>query len=76
MFAAIARIACVVDVPVTADVEAGYGLEPQELVDRLLDAGAVGCNPEDSDPATKELVDPEQQTDYLSAVRPWPARTW
>jgi hypothetical protein len=69
MFAAIARIACVVDVPVTADVEAGYGLEPQELVDRLLDAGAVGCNLEDSDPATKELVDPEQQADYLSAVR-------
>ena len=69
MFAAIARIARVVDVPVTADVEAGYGLEPQELVDRLLDAGAVGCNLEDSDPATKELVDPEQQADYLSAVR-------
>jgi 2-methylisocitrate lyase-like PEP mutase family enzyme len=69
MFAAIARIARVVDVPVTADLEAGYGLEPQELVDRLLEAGAVGCNLEDSDPVTEELVDPQQQADYLSAVR-------
>ena len=35
MFAAAARIADAVDVPVTVDAEAGYGLEPAELVDAL-----------------------------------------
>jgi 2-methylisocitrate lyase-like PEP mutase family enzyme len=36
-------------VPVTADLETGYGLSAPELVERLLAAGAVGCNLEDSD---------------------------
>jgi 2-methylisocitrate lyase-like PEP mutase family enzyme len=49
MFSAVARIASSVSVPVTADVEAGYGLPASELVDRLLTAGAVGLNLEDSD---------------------------
>ena len=69
MFAAIARIARSVDVPVTADVEAGYGLAPDELVERLLEAGAVGCNLEDSDPPTGALLEPSQQADRLAAVR-------
>jgi 2-methylisocitrate lyase-like PEP mutase family enzyme len=34
---------------VTADVESGYGLPASELVERLLAAGAVGLNFEDSD---------------------------
>ena len=49
MFAAVGRIAAAVEVPVTADVEAGYRLEPEELVGRLLAAGAVGLNLEDTD---------------------------
>lgn len=69
MFTAIARIARAVDVPVTADMEAGYGLKPQEFVARLLEAGAVGCNLEDSDPATGVLRDPGEQADYLAEVR-------
>ncbi len=69
MFAAIARITRAVDVPVSADVEAGYGLAPAELVERVLQAGAVGVNLEDSDPATHELVEPKRQADYLAAVR-------
>jgi 2-methylisocitrate lyase-like PEP mutase family enzyme len=68
-FAAIARITRAVDVPVTADVEAGYGLAPGDLVERLLGAGAAGCNLEDSDPATGALVDPDQQASRLAAVR-------
>jgi 2-methylisocitrate lyase-like PEP mutase family enzyme len=48
VFAAIARITRAVDVPVTADVEGGYGLPPDELAERLLAAGAVGCNVEDT----------------------------
>ncbi|WP_330184907.1 isocitrate lyase/phosphoenolpyruvate mutase family protein [Nocardia sp. NBC_01503] len=43
MFAAAGRKARAVSVPVTVDAEAGYGLSPTELVDRLLDLGAVGC---------------------------------
>jgi 2-methylisocitrate lyase-like PEP mutase family enzyme len=48
-FGVIARVARGVSVPVTADLEAGYGLSPEDLVGRLLDAGAVGCNLEDTD---------------------------
>lgn len=69
MFAAIARITRSVDVPVTADIEAGYGLAPAELAGRLAEAGAVGCNLEDSDPATRELADPGRQAGFLAAVR-------
>ncbi|MFJ8883157.1 isocitrate lyase/phosphoenolpyruvate mutase family protein [Streptomyces sp. NPDC102402] len=66
MFAAVARIARAVSVPVSADVEAGYGLPPDELVERLLEAGAVGCNLEDS--VDGALVDPRRQADRLAQV--------
>lgn len=69
MMAAISRIARSVDVPVTADVERGYGLDPAELAGRLREAGAVGCNLEDSDPRTGELVAPGEQAGFLAAVR-------
>jgi 2-methylisocitrate lyase-like PEP mutase family enzyme len=68
MFAAIARITRSVDVPVTADIEAGYGLAPDELARRLASAEVVGCNLEDSDPITRELADPGHQADYLAAM--------
>ncbi|MER5848560.1 isocitrate lyase/phosphoenolpyruvate mutase family protein [Streptomyces sp. NPDC002012] len=69
MFAAVARIVRAVpaDVPVSADIEAGYGLAPEELVERLLDTGAVGCNLEDSADGT--LVDAQRQADRLAEVR-------
>jgi 2-methylisocitrate lyase-like PEP mutase family enzyme len=67
--AAIARIARCVDVPVTADVEAGYGLAPAELAARLAGTGAVGGNLEDSDPVSRELAHPARQADFLAAVR-------
>ncbi|WP_405100201.1 isocitrate lyase/phosphoenolpyruvate mutase family protein [Micromonospora sp. NBC_01412] len=69
MFAAVARIARAVPVPVTADLERGYGLSPAELVERMLAAGVVGCNLEDSDPRTGALYDVEEQADLLAAVR-------
>ncbi|MFD8327744.1 isocitrate lyase/PEP mutase family protein [Streptomyces lydicus] len=69
MFAAVTRITRAVDIPVSADVEAGYGLSAKELVGRLLDAGAVGCNLEDTDHATGTLRDPRQQADWLARVR-------
>ncbi|RSM41055.1 isocitrate lyase/phosphoenolpyruvate mutase family protein [Amycolatopsis balhimycina DSM 5908] len=69
MFAAAARIAAVVPVPVTVDAEAGYGLQPDELVDRLLEAGAVGCNLEDTDHRAGGLVDAAEHADWLARVR-------
>ncbi|MBC9730926.1 isocitrate lyase/phosphoenolpyruvate mutase family protein [Streptomyces sp. TRM68367] len=67
MFAAVARITRAVDVPVSADVEGGYGLAPRELVERLLEAGAVGCNLEDSE--NDVLKDPHRHADWLAEVR-------
>ncbi|MGW2325354.1 isocitrate lyase/PEP mutase family protein [Streptomyces sp. NPDC001700] len=69
MFAAVARIVRAVEVPVSADLESGYGLDAKELVERVLETGAVGCNLEDSDPLTKRLADPREQADRLAAVR-------
>ncbi|MGO4749219.1 isocitrate lyase/phosphoenolpyruvate mutase family protein [Streptomyces sp. 2MCAF27] len=69
MFAAVARIAGAVDVPVTADIEDGYGLAPAEIVDRLLEAGAVGCNLEDGDRAADALKDARRQADWLAELR-------
>jgi 2-methylisocitrate lyase-like PEP mutase family enzyme len=58
-----------VDVPVTADLEAGYGLGPNELVNGLLGAGAVGLNFEDSDHEAGGLTDPERQAERLVAIK-------
>ena len=69
MLAAAARIARGVDVPVTVDAEAGYGMEPAELVSALRLAGAAGCNLEDTDHAAGSLRDPDGQADWLRAVR-------
>jgi 2-methylisocitrate lyase-like PEP mutase family enzyme len=69
-FGVIARIARSVPVPVTADVEAGYRLSPKDLVERLLDAGAVGCNLEDTDHHSgADLVDADENAERLRAVR-------
>jgi 2-methylisocitrate lyase-like PEP mutase family enzyme len=69
-FAAVAEIARSVSVPVTADMEAGYGLAPDEFVERLVDAGAVGCNFEDSDHRRPgELRDAEEQAERIAGLR-------
>ncbi|MEU7779903.1 isocitrate lyase/PEP mutase family protein [Micromonospora parva] len=68
MFAAVARIVRAVSVPVSADVEGGYGLAPRELVGRLVEAGAVGCNLEDSE-GHGTLKDPRRHADWLAEVR-------
>jgi 2-methylisocitrate lyase-like PEP mutase family enzyme len=69
MFAAAGRVARVVSVPVTVDAEAGYGMEPRELVDRLLEIGAVGCNLEDTDHRTGGLVDAGAHAERLAVIR-------
>lgn len=56
LVSAVADIARVIEVPLTADIEAGYSDDPakvESLVAQIVDAGAVGINIEDgtSDPA-------------------------
>lgn len=51
MLSVIAKIARAVNVPVTADIESGYSesrVGVQETIRRVLDAGAVGVNLEDT----------------------------
>jgi 2-methylisocitrate lyase-like PEP mutase family enzyme len=69
MFAAVTRIARSVNVPVTADIENGYGLTPGQLVQALADCGVAGCNLEDSDPVTGALTEPARQAEFIAAVR-------
>ncbi|WP_405648425.1 isocitrate lyase/phosphoenolpyruvate mutase family protein [Streptomyces uncialis] len=71
MFAAVARIVRAVrplGVPVSADIDDGYGLPAAELVERLLETGAIGCNLDDSGPG-KVLKDPRRHADWLAEIR-------
>nr|WP_106193500.1 isocitrate lyase/phosphoenolpyruvate mutase family protein [Umezawaea tangerina] len=67
------RIVAAVSVPVTADIEAGYGSTPDEVgetVALVLAAGAVGVNIEDSPGVAGEpLLDPDAQAARLVAAR-------
>jgi 2-methylisocitrate lyase-like PEP mutase family enzyme len=42
------QITAAVDVPVSVDIESGYGQSPTRLITGLLEAGAVGLNIEDT----------------------------
>ena len=69
-FGAVKRVAAAVSVPVTADLEAGYQLSAEEFVERLLEAGAVGCNLEDTDHhGDGDLRDPNEHSDWLGSVK-------
>lgn len=60
------RIACSVDAPVTADIEAGYG-DPVKTALDLASCGAVGMNLEDM--AGGELLPLEAQLETIHKVR-------
>jgi 2-methylisocitrate lyase-like PEP mutase family enzyme len=73
MIAAVAQIAGAVNVPVTADVEAGYGSKPEDAARtarQVVEAGAVGMNFEDAtgDPA-EPLTDLSLQLEKIRAIR-------
>lgn len=73
MVEVVARIARTVSVPVSADIEAGYGAAPGEVaatVRAVIDAGAVGINLEDAPGRDGEpLVVVEEQCARLRAAR-------
>jgi 2-methylisocitrate lyase-like PEP mutase family enzyme len=73
MIEAVRRIAGAVNVPVSADVEAGYGPAPEDAAEtarQVIAAGAVGMNFEDGtgDPANP-LLAIEQQVARIQAIR-------
>jgi 2-methylisocitrate lyase-like PEP mutase family enzyme len=69
MFAAARRISSSVAVPVTIDAEAGYGMEPAEVVTILESLGAAGCNLEDTNHGTRTLRDPLRHAQWLREIR-------
>jgi 2-methylisocitrate lyase-like PEP mutase family enzyme len=73
MLAVVARIAAAVEVPVTADVEAGYGNSPEDAARTaraVIKAGGVGMNLEDATgDAAHPLFDLSLQMEKIHAVR-------
>ncbi|WP_413320034.1 isocitrate lyase/phosphoenolpyruvate mutase family protein [Agrococcus sp. 1P02AA] len=65
----IARITAAVDVPVSADLESGYGTPAAELIERLLATGAVGLNIEDTVHAEGRMREPQEHADYIAGMR-------
>jgi 2-methylisocitrate lyase-like PEP mutase family enzyme len=66
----VARIAAAVSVPVTADLEAGYGATADEVgrtVARAVDLGVVGANLEDA--TEGGLFDIDEAADRIAAAR-------
>ena len=73
MLEAVARIARAVSVPVTADVEAGYGSRPEDAAQTagtVIEAGAVGMNLEDAPGSSGQpLAELSQQLEKIRAIR-------
>lgn len=73
MIYAIARIARVVTIPVTADIESGFARDAREVAEtvrRVIDAGAVGINLEDQvHDGTPRLYDLEVAVERVRAAR-------
>ncbi len=73
MLAVVARIAKAVEVPVTADVESGYGPRPEDAAHTafaVLEAGAIGINLEDgTGDAAHPLVDLSLQLEKITAIK-------
>lgn len=73
MLSRVGRIIACVDVPVTVDIETGFGSTPEEVaatVRSVIEAGAVGCNIEDGTGAPDTpLFDPALVAERIAAAR-------
>lgn len=68
----VTRLASAVSVPVTADIESGFGVTPGQVADTVravLTAGAVGVNIEDAVPGGGALRPADDQCARLAAAR-------
>lgn len=66
------RIVLTVELPVSADLESGYAdraEDVEEIIGLAIEAGAVGCNLEDSFPATGKLRETLEQADRIRYAR-------
>jgi len=71
------RIVNAIALPVTIDLESGYGPKPESVaatVERAIRAGAIGCNLEDSFPENGELRQASDQAERIGAARAAAAR--
>ena len=67
---AVRPIIAAVDVPVSVDLEAGYGQEPADLIAGLVDAGGVGLNLEDTVHSEGgRLRTTQEQAQYIGSLR-------
>lgn len=70
---AVRRIVAVINVPVTIDIEAGFGKSREDVlrtIQEMLDIGAVGVNIEDTPRAGfNELRDYKEQAELISSIR-------
>ncbi len=73
MLAVVARVAKAFKVPVTADVESGYGPRPEDAArtaQAVIEAGAVGMNLEDStEESDTALIEVSLAVEKIRAVR-------
>ncbi|ORW88329.1 phosphonomutase [Mycobacterium sp. IEC1808] len=66
----VAQITAAVDVPVSVDVESGYGESPARLIEGLLGVGAVGLNIEDTVHSEgKRLRSATEHAELVGALR-------
>jgi len=66
------RIISATDLPVTVDLESGYGDETEAVGEAMalaINAGAVGCNLEDSFPANGKLREIADQAERIQCAR-------
>lgn len=70
VLAAARSIIASVDVPVSVDLEAGYGQDPVDLIQGLLEAGGVGLNIEDTVHSEGGRIRSTQEhADYVAGLR-------
>ncbi|WP_431840588.1 isocitrate lyase/PEP mutase family protein [Gordonia hongkongensis] len=66
----IRQITAAVDVPISVDIESGYGEDPKTLIEGLIAAGAVGLNIEDTVHSEGgRLRDAQEHADFVGALR-------
>ena len=66
------RIISSVDIPVSVDIEAGYGKTVDEVCDtaqKVFAMRAVGINLEDTDPETNQFIEIDQQVERIRRPR-------
>jgi 2-methylisocitrate lyase-like PEP mutase family enzyme len=66
------RIVQGVDLPVSVDLESGYGENPEDLgqtINMAIAAGAIGCNLEDSEPTSGAVRGLIEQTQRIKSAR-------